>query len=157
MEKKGLETRLENGTLPIDGTRGRAYAFFNCDASKEDIERAMPDIRQYAGTPEDLELRLYEETSELEFDEKLGYEIELPGDYRIMTSEQKSNWDGEREEMPLKDLKYVLVAELPGADNRKTAEELGNVMDYVPHLNRDETVFRSAVFCEEDDGYIYRD
>jgi len=116
MKKTGLEASVGDETLSVKGNSpGRAYAFFNCDAPRDEVESAMPDIRQYASTPEDLELRLYEGTSGLEVDSNLAEEIKQPGDYRIMTSEQKSRWDGQSEEMPLSDLQYVLVADSPNA------------------------------------------
>ena len=37
---------------------GKAYAFFNCNASKEAIEREIPFIRKCAQTPNGLELSL---------------------------------------------------------------------------------------------------
>jgi len=35
--------------------QGQAYAFFDCDASKEIIESKMPILRRESQTPSDLE------------------------------------------------------------------------------------------------------
>ena len=39
---------------------GKAYAFFNCKASKGDIEGELPFIREFVKTPNELELTLME-------------------------------------------------------------------------------------------------
>jgi len=40
---------------------GKAYAFFDCRASKGKIERFLPVIREYIQTPKTLELSLTED------------------------------------------------------------------------------------------------
>ena len=44
---------------------GKAYAFFNCRASKEKIEAELPTIRDLVETPYGLELSLKEGTDHL--------------------------------------------------------------------------------------------
>jgi hypothetical protein len=50
---------------------GKAYAFFDCGASKEEIEEELPFIRDMVKTPEQLELSLSEGIGELGLDSKL--------------------------------------------------------------------------------------
>ena len=65
MIKKSIKnTKMENKI-------GKAYAFFDCDASSEQIERSLPDIRDFVETPSDLELKLTEGASGLQLDDKL--------------------------------------------------------------------------------------
>jgi hypothetical protein len=141
-----------------DETRvGRAYAFFDCDASKEQIEEAMPDIRRNVRISEGLQLLLQEGISGLELDAKLAECLRFPDDYRVMSSERFKQ-RGEAERVPLDSLRYAMTADYAGATNEDAAGELGDVMNAI-HLscNRDQGLFRGAVVYEKDGEYHLRE
>lgn len=143
---------------------GTAYAFFDCDAAKAEIQGAMPEIRAKARTHEGLKLLLNEGNQGLDdllvklhslelindnFLEMLRY----PDDYRVMSSERRRAGDITVEARPLGSLRYAMVANYRGASNEKTANELANVMNGVyGNLNRDKDWFRGAVVYQADDG-----
>ncbi len=139
--------------------RGIAYAFFDCDASKEQIERAMPNVRYDARTPNNLQLLLQEGVSGLIIDVSLAALISLaelvqyPNDYRVMSSERiKQPWKEERR--PLSSMRYAMVASYDGASNEATANELGDVVnDLHRRFDRDQDIFRGAVVYEKDGEY----
>lgn len=135
----------------------KAYAFFDCDASSEQIKKSMPDIRRGARTPKGLQLLLHEGISGLQLDEKLAKQIQFPDDYRVMSSERlKQGYEEERR--PLASLKYVLVANYREASNEDTANELGDVMNVIYHkFNRDQGLFRGAVVYEKEGEYRLRE
>ncbi len=135
---------------------GKAYAFFDCDASKKQIENSMPNIKRKTRTPEGLQLLLHEGISELQLDNQLIVQINYPGDYRVMSS-KRIKQDYEKERRPLASLKYVLEANYRGASNEVTAKELGTVVDNVLRFNKDQGLFRSAVVYEENGEYLLRE
>ena len=130
---------------------GKAYAFFDCDASKEQIELTMPSIRRDAQTPNGLELLLHEGVSGLKLDRKLRKAIQYPDDYRIL-SEKRRKQGYEQETMPAANLRYALTANLPKASNLATARELRGITNLIGLMNEDSTIYRCAVVYAEDDG-----
>ena len=87
--------------------KGQAYAFFDCDASKTQIEGSMQEIRSYARTPQGLQMLLNEGISELKIDESLSEQIRYPDDYRVMSS-VRFKQKHEIERKPLADISSKL-------------------------------------------------
>lgn len=87
---------------------GRAYAFFDCRASKKQIKAELPTIREFAQIPPLLELSLSEKPEEMERQAKL-----LPSDIRAKVSGSK----------------YFMKAKLPDATNKETADELAAILN----------------------------
>ncbi|HLC56930.1 MAG TPA: hypothetical protein VJJ23_06845 [Candidatus Nanoarchaeia archaeon] len=145
--------------------RGAAYAFFDCDASKEQIERAMPNVRYDARTPENLQLLLQEGVSGLRIDAKLTDLIECEKDYRIMSSERMGQETGfsallthGEEIRPLYRMKYAMVASYDGHSNEDTANELGDIVNDIHRkFGNDQDVFRGAVVYEKDGEYQFKE
>ncbi len=132
---------------------GEAYAFFDCDASEDDLKKVMLGIEKDPETPKGLELTVQEGTSGLELDERLVEAMQCPGDYRIMTHEMFEK-EPKKKEAPTSSLKYSLVVKCPGLSNQKTAERTGNVLDYVRTLNENPDLFNCALVYEEKGEYI---
>lgn len=132
---------------------GKAYAFLDCDASKEQIELTIPSIRRDAQTPDGLELLLNEGISGLKLDRKLRKAIQYPDDYRVL-SEKRREQGYEQEAIPAANLRYALTANLPKASNLTTAKELRDIANLIGLMNEDSTIYRCAVvYAEEDSGY----
>ena len=103
---------------------GKAYAFFNCNASLEEISELMPQIREVAKTPGKLELDLTEDGNSLkEGDEKLS---ELLSQAKEVGRQ------------------YVIDATLPEATNEQTANELSHLLN---------TAYNSSLYQEKEDFY----
>jgi len=117
---------------------GKAYAFFDCNASKEQIQAELPAIRKSVETPSELEFSLIE-----------GAE-NLKGDERIMAIAQEAKDSG---------IKYVLEAEYEGATNKQTADEVASVLNqaYQSPLYSDKEDFRGSVIYEDMGNYISRE
>jgi len=138
----------------MENNTGRAYAFFDCDATKQEIERAMPEIRESARTPEKLEFLLHENDGNLQLDRKLKQMVKTPRDSRIL----HSGFGVDSPEVtPLEDLRYVLEAKYPNATNKETADELGDVMNYISYLNASNLIFNGKIAYEDGGRYVFRD
>ena len=137
---------------------GKAYAFFDCDASsKEDIERAMPNMRSAAKVPKDLQLIVHEGSSGLQLDEGLIEQLQYPDDYRVMSSKRREQ-GYEEERRPLDSMKYVIEADYEGASNEHTADHLRNVVNYAHRkFDEDQNLFRCATIYEKDGTYHVRE
>ena len=95
---------------------GRAYAFFDCDASLERLRENMHLIRGYARTPEDLELRLHEGVPQLNLGEEFAERMEEPADYRAINTRIIDKERRTPEIRPLSSMEYILdmsLEELP--------------------------------------------
>ena len=136
---------------------GKAYAFFDCDASKQKIEKFEPQIRSEAKTPKCLQMLLNEGISGLQLDKTLAEQIQYPDDYRVMSSEGiKQGYTEERR--PLASMKYVLVANYRGASNEDVANELGDVINVIHRkFNKDQGIFSGAVVYEKNGEYQLRE
>lgn len=135
---------------------GTAYAFFDCDASREKIDTSLPYIRQDAITPEGLQMFLHEGTSGLHLDKTLSQLIQYPDDYRVLLH-KRFNQPHEEEKRSLASMKYALVANYKGASNEDAANELGSVLILLHSgLNTDKELFRGAVVYEKDGEYHLR-
>ena len=89
---------------------GRAYGFFYSSASQKELEAELPSVRDLARIPANMSLEL-----------KAGIN---PEDYSH-DSELK-----ELSEMAIRqDNNYQITATLPDATNKRTAKELGDVMN----------------------------
>ena len=86
---------------------GKAYGFFYCSASKEEIGADLPNIRHAAETPSQLEISLIE-----------GVE-NLKGDKGLMALARAAKESGDN---------YVIEATYPGETNEKTARELWDIL-----------------------------
>ena len=138
-------------------TTGKAYAFFDCDASKKEIEDSEQDIRSEARTPQGLQMLLYEGISSLKLDETLVQQLEYPDDYRVI-SRQRSKSEQGKESRPLSSMKYALVASYDGATNETTANELGDIVNTIHRqFNKDQGLFRGAIVYEDAGEYILRE
>jgi hypothetical protein len=117
---------------------GRAYAFFDCRASKIQIEAELPTIREYIKTPSKLELFLTE-----------GVE-NLNGNKKLMVIAQEAKDSG---------MKYVLEAKYGGAKNKKTADEVASILNqaYQSPLYADKEEFRGSVVYQDRKKYIFRE
>ena len=118
-------------------TDGKAYAFFNCRASKGEIDAELPDIRRLSGTPE--ELHLYVEKG-------VGH---LKGNSGLMALARRATDAG---------LRYSMEATLPGATNRETADEAAAVLNqaYQTDLWRADNTFEGEISFEEGGRYVMR-
>lgn len=132
VDREGNLVRVVRGS-PKPVPVGEAYAFFDCSASKDDIEREMPKIRELTQTPNELELYL-DGTDSLNGDNELG---------DIAREARESG------------LKYVMKANYPTATNSQTANELVGILNnaYRP-LFREGEEFRGSVFYKEKGEYV---
>jgi len=115
---------------------GKAYAFFDCNASKKEIEDTMPEIRKDAETPSELELSLIEGPSNLN------------GDAELLEIAENAKNSGVR---------YVIEATYPGKSNRKTADKLVTLMNqtYQSPLYQHGEPFTGEVTYEENGEYLF--
>lgn len=91
---------------------GRAYGFLYCNASKEEIEKYLPQAREDASTPNSLELCLEE-----------GINPENPyirHDLELRELAYQANSQGNN---------YTMIASLPDSSNERTAHELGDIQN----------------------------
>jgi len=117
---------------------GKAYGFFYCRASKHEIEERLPRIRLNASTPSELELSLTE-----------GVE-NLRGESELMALAQQAKQSGNN---------YVFEAIYPGFSNRKTAGELGDILNetYQSPLYEEGEPFRGGTVFKENGKYVFRE
>ena len=147
-------------TSPTAKPGGKAYGFFDCNASKGEIEGYLPFIREVTQTPSELELSLTEGLGGLEGDPLLmpAYEsaksrIRFPSAMstqdRLMTKQEI----GDRE------LRYTIQVTVPDKTNERAAEELDAILNnmYNLHLYQENDPFRGAIVFEENGKYVLRD
>ena len=117
---------------------GRAYGFFYCNASKQEIETELPTIRELVETPSQLELSLIEGMDNLK------------GDKRLTALAQEAKQDG---------INYVLQATYPNMTNKDTADEVASILNqaYQSPLYQAKEPFRGAIVYEEKGKYVFRD
>lgn len=119
-----------------EGEFGQAYAFFYSSASPDQIKAEFSDVRKEANTPTDMRLELKEGIRPSDFNDS----PELAALAREAINYRNN---------------YTIIATLPGHDNKKTAGELGDVLN---------TLYSSSIqnsFHRGEDTYIggvfYRD
>ena len=113
---------------------GKAYAFFDVNASPKKLKGMIPKIRDLAQTPNNLELKLSEDVTSLSQDPEL------------LKASQDFDYD------------YVIEASLPDATNEKTAGELGDIMGgvYSAFYDKGEK-FRGEVVYKSGSEYLFRE
>jgi hypothetical protein len=116
---------------------GKAYAFFDCPASKGAVEAELPTIRRLAQTPSQMELYLTEDITSIRCDDKI----------RAIAREAKDAG-----------LRYAIAATLPRGSNERTANELADIMNvaYASPLYPPGK-FRRHILYEESGNYIERE
>ena len=115
---------------------GKAYGFFDCRASKEEIEAEIPTIRRLTNTPSKLELSLIESPSNLR------------GDSELMSIASQASESG---------IKYVLEGTYPSATNEQTAKEIVGVLNqvYQSPLYQEGEPFRGEIVYFDGAGYQF--
>ena len=138
---------------------GKAYGFFDCNASKEEIEVELSTIRKIDKIPSKLELSLME-VNDLEksraVDPGLLQFIRQNEIYATFPSKYK---DLIKTAKPIKmtDLKYVIAAAYPNARNEEAANELGDVMNRIYRRYGNGEPFNVAIACKIDGEYLFKD
>ena len=114
---------------------GNAYGFFNCKASKTEIEAELPMIRDFSQTPSVLELSLTED---------------IKGDPILTAIARVAKKAG---------IKYVIEATYPSATNKATADELATILDqtYQSPLYQEGEQFRGEIVYEEHGEFAIRE
>jgi len=116
---------------------GKAYGFFDCNATKEEIEREIPFIRDAVDTPNQLELILTEDINSLSVDPDLFPIAQVL------------------------DAKYVIETTCQDYTNEKTADELSAVLNqaYQSSLYQEGERFRGEiVYKNKKSGeYVFRE
>ncbi|MEK6875231.1 MAG: hypothetical protein AABX30_00950 [Nanoarchaeota archaeon] len=117
---------------------GKAYAFFNCEAIKGDIEKELPFIRKCVKTPNPLELSLIEGTDT------------LTGDPQLLQIAREAKDAG---------IRYVMEATYPNATNHQTADEVASVLNqaYQSQLYQKGEQFRGEVVYKDRGRYVFRE
>jgi hypothetical protein len=117
---------------------GKAYAFFNCNASKGDIEKKLPYIRNAVQTPKTLELSLLEGTDT------------LTGDTKLLQITKEAKEAG---------IKYVMEATYPNMTNHQTADEVASILNqaYQSSLYKKGEQFVGEVVYKERGRYVFRE
>jgi len=119
---------------------GEAYAFFNCPASRLEIERELPHLRDSAKTPGELEISLGE-----------GIDLSNYNDGELRFRAQRAKHDG---------LGYSARASCEGLTDKQVASELKDVLiqAWLSPLyragERDGEGFKGRVVYEEGGRYI---
>ena len=115
-------------------TIGKAYGFFDCVLSREDIERELPNIRHIAKTPSAMNLYLMDTAS-------------VQREPKIMEFVRMSQEHG---------MKYTIEATYENATNRRTAQELGDILNVLFYSLDGGRELLEIVF-EEEGKYILKD
>jgi len=120
---------------------GKAYAFFNCNASADEIGAEVPTIRECVGTPAKLELSLFEDYDSFNLSQK---------DSALKSLARKAESIGRQ---------YILEAKCPGKSNRETADELAGILNqaYQSPLYQDGEPFTGDVAYKNRGKYGFRD
>lgn len=117
---------------------GTAYAFFQYGGRTEDISEILPYIREDTETPSELTLDLVDGVNKLDTtnDSALADIVSQAGN-----------------------MSHVLKATLPGVDNRKAADYLGNIVNgfYNTPLYQPSEPFYGEIAYKVDGEYILRE
>jgi len=126
---------MTNSDEPQKPYTGKAYAFFNCNATPEVIEAEIPNIRRLVRTPTNLELSLTENTGLIK------------GDRELQALAEEAKTAG---------LKYILTAKCPKKDNRETAQELTGILNqaYQSPLYQKDEPFSGDVLYRHRSRYV---
>ncbi len=117
---------------------GKAYGFFYCNASKQEIETELPAIRELVKTPSKLELSLIKGMNNIK------------GDKRLTALAQEAKQDG---------INYILQATSPNRTNKNTADEVASILNqaYQSLLYKDGEQFKGGIIYEKKGKYVFRD
>ena len=151
LENNGLENHARRLNEQY-GIPGKAYAFFDSDASEDYLKEVMQGVVDDPTSPKGLELAVQEGATGLDIDQKLARAIQYPYDYRVMTHDRLMR-EPEREERPAASLKYSLSIKCPGITNEDAAKKTRNILGYVRTLNDDSDLFRCALVYEKKGEY----
>lgn len=139
---------------------GKAYGFFDCKASKGEIEAELPFIRDMTQVPSALEISLTGGIDGLEGDSDLRA-VHEKAKSRIVFPDSVGFLDRLKivEEMRNTDLKYVMAATLPDATNKATADEVSTILNqaYQSPLYQEGEHFRGSIVYQENGKYVFRD
>lgn len=115
---------------------GKAYGFFYCDASKQELETELPKFRELSKTPSDLEITLTEGMDNVQGEEKLT------------ALAQKAKQAG---------MNYMMQAAYPGKTNIHAADEAAMILNhwYLSSLGDPEK--RIRLVYEQDGKYVFRE
>lgn len=129
---------------------GKAYAFFDCQASKEQIEAELPKARYYAETPSNLELSLTAGEETLKGDAEAMKALKAAKKYSLNRLPEN-----QREGNPV-NYRYALCAKLPNATNPSAANKLNNIMNllYGKQLYPKGEEFFGEIVYKENDRYV---
>ena len=122
-------------TQKTENKPGKAYGFFDCEATKGEIKGWIPQVREASKTPKQLELILTKDIDLLEVDSDL------------LQISQKL------------DSKYVMEANYQGGTNEETAKELGAILNNLfqsPAYKPGEK-FSGEIVYKENKNYIFRE
>ena len=138
---------------------GKAYAFFDCNASKGEIEAELPIIRSLSRTPSKLELSLKEVKNlgkNREVDSDL---LKYVGEKEIYPTFPSRFKDLMETAKPIKmtDLKYMIEAKYPDGTNEDTANELGDVMSGIYAEYGNDEPFNVAVVAKIDGEFLFKE
>ncbi|MCD4694353.1 hypothetical protein K8R62_03275 [bacterium] len=117
---------------------GKAYGFFECKASKIEIELELPSIRKILETPSALELSLVEDMDNVK------------GDGKLTAIAQKAKQNG---------INYMLEVKYPNVTNKDTSDELANILNqaYQSNLYGTGEPFNGVIVYEENGEYIFKE
>lgn len=114
---------------------GKAYGFFDCNATKEEIEEKIPFIRDSVQTPNQLELILTEDVNSLNINSDL---LEIAQEL---------------------DSRYVIESTCQDYTNEQTADELLAILNqtYQSQLYQKGEKFRGEIVYKESGKYIFKE
>lgn len=121
---------------------GKAYAFFNCKASKGDIEKELPLIRECVKTPNALELSLMEGTE--------NPSVSALSDPKLWAIVKSAKEAG---------MRYFMEATYLNATNHQTADEVASILNqaYQSPLYQKGEQFRGEVVYKKRGRYVFRE
>ncbi len=119
-------------------TNGKAYGFFNCSASYNEIQIELPTIRILTRVPSELELILHEDMEQ------------ICGDAELLAMVHQAKKEG---------MRYALEASYPGKNNVQTADELATILNQAYHspLYKEGEKFCGGIIYREGDEYTFRE
>ena len=133
---------------------GEAYAFFNCSASKEQIERELPFVRRASECSGGLEFSLREvnNLSEDKSTEPKLRDIQSTRIYSTYPSRHRALMATARPTR-IGDLKYAIRARCSGKTSEETAQMLGDVVNGAYTIFDGGEVFTGAIVGRVDGEY----
>lgn len=151
VDREGRLVRsTKEGLKPV----GKAYAFFDCKASEQEL---VEDFAKYkAKTESKLELSLREVKDVVEGEEVNQYLLNLIRGREIYPTFPSRDRTPRETAKPIKvtDLKYMLEATRLDATNQDVAQELGDIMNGIYNKYGDEKPFNFDVVAKIDGEYV---